>query len=185
MVLVALAGLASLLSFVLGASCTAILINWARRRRIHGRYALALLLEAALLLVFGLAGANLESLQHLLVPATVLLLCFIMGLQNAIVTKISNAEIRTTHMTGNVTDLGIELGRLLYWNRMREANQIHFVTANRDKLFLHATIVSLFFVGGIAGALAFKSFGFAATIPISCLLVAMATPALITDVRRA
>ena len=184
-VALALAGLASLLSFVLGASCTAILINWARRRRIHGRYALALLLEAALLLVFGLAGANLESLQHLLVPATVLLLCFIMGLQNAIVTKISNAEIRTTHMTGNVTDLGIELGRLLYWNRMREANQIHFVTANRDKLFLHATIVSLFFVGGIAGALAFKGFGFAATIPISCLLVAMATPALITDVRRA
>jgi len=181
----ALAGLASLLSFVLGASCTAILINWARRRRMHGKYALALLLEAVLLLVFGLAGANLESLQHLLMPATVLLLCFIMGLQNAIVTKISHAEIRTTHMTGNVTDLGIELGRLLYWNRRREANQIHFVMANRDKLFLHAMIVSLFFVGGIAGALAFKGFGFAATIPISCLLLVVAAPPLVSDMRRA
>ena len=36
-----------------------------------------------------------------------------MGLQNAIMTKISKAEIRTTHMTGVVTDIGIELGRLL------------------------------------------------------------------------
>ena len=62
-------------------------------------------------------GANLKALPHLLVPSAVLLLCFIMGLQNAIVTKISNAEIRTTHMTGMATDIGIELGRLVYWNR--------------------------------------------------------------------
>jgi len=38
------------------------------------------------------------------------LLCFIMGLQNAVITKISHAEIRTTHVTGLVTDVGIELG---------------------------------------------------------------------------
>ncbi|MBV8502435.1 MAG: DUF1275 domain-containing protein [Paucibacter sp.] len=181
----ALAGMASLLSFVLGASCTAILINWARRRRMHSKYALALLLEAGMLLVFGLIGANLESSGHLLVPSAVLLLCFIMGLQNAIVTKISQAEIRTTHMTGNVTDLGIELGRLLYWNRTHAANQVHFVRANRDKLFIHAVILSLFFVGGVIGALAFKGFGFSATIPIACLLLVMAFPPLVRDMRRA
>jgi uncharacterized membrane protein YoaK (UPF0700 family) len=180
----ALAGFASLLSFVLGAICTAILINWARRRCLHSKYALALLLEAGMLLVFGLVGAHLESLQHLLVPTAVLLLCFIMGLQNAIVTKISQAEIRTTHMTGVVTDLGIELGRLLYWNRKHEANRIHFVKANLDKLYIHALIVSLFLVGGVAGALAFKSFGFSATIPLACLLVVMASPPLVMDLRR-
>jgi hypothetical protein len=31
-------------------------------------------------------------------------------------TKISKAEIRTTHVTGLVTDIGIELGKMLYWN---------------------------------------------------------------------
>jgi hypothetical protein len=45
------------------------------------------------------------------------LLAFTMGLQNAVVSKISASQIRTTHMTGVITDLGIELGKLLYWNR--------------------------------------------------------------------
>lgn len=48
------------------------------------------------------------------VPLTVALLCFVMGLQNAMITKISKAEIRTTHVTGLVTDIGIEIGKSLY-----------------------------------------------------------------------
>jgi uncharacterized membrane protein YoaK (UPF0700 family) len=181
----ALAGLASLLAFIAGAACTALLINWARRRQMHAKYALALLLEAGLLLLFGLLGAHLSTLAHLLVPTAVLLLCFIMGLQNAIVTKISQAEIRTTHMTGVVTDLGIEIGRLLYWNRSTEPDSVHFVRANRDKLRIHSLVLGLFFGGGVIGALAFKHFGFTATLPIALLLVLMASPPLIVDLRRA
>lgn len=177
----ALGGLASLASFVSGAACTALLINWARRRRLHSKYALALMFEAALLLLFGLVGANLKSFAQLLVPSTVLLLCFIMGLQNAIITKISGAEIRTTHMTGIATDIGIELGRLIYWNRNETANSVHFVRANRDKLFIHFTILTLFFVGGVAGALAFKAMGFAATVPIACALALLALPPILID----
>lgn len=183
-VLLALAGLSMLTAFIGGAATTAITINWARRRQLHSKYALALMLEAGLLLVFGLLGANLSSLTHLLVPTAVLLLCFIMGLQNAIVTKISQAEIRTTHMTGVVTDLGIELGRLLYWNRTKERDEIHVVRANLDKLFIHATILGLFFGGGLVGALAFKAMGFSATIPIALLLIGLALPAVVSDARQ-
>ena len=177
----ALAGLAALLSFIAGAACTAILINWAHRRKMQSKYALALLLEAGLLLLFGMVGANLKSFEHLLIPTAVLLLCFIMGLQNATVTKISNAEIRTTHMTGVITDLGLELGRLIYWNRTQQLNSVLTVRANRDKLMIHLLILSLFFVGGLAGALAFKHFGFSATIPIALLLIVIAAPALLLD----
>ena len=180
----ALAGVASLMSFVAGAACSAALINWAHRRQMHSRYASALLLEAGLLLLFGLVGANLQSLEHLLVPTAVLLLCFIMGLQNALVTKISAGEIRTTHVTGVVTDLGIELGRLFYWNRVHQANEIHFVTANRDKLFIHSVVLALFFVGGLVGAVAFKHFGFSATIPLALLLVVVASPPLFIDIQQ-
>jgi uncharacterized membrane protein YoaK (UPF0700 family) len=183
--MLALAGLASLLAFIAGAACTALLINWARQRQMHSKYALALLVEAALLLVFGLVGAHLDALAQLLVPTAVLLLCFVMGLQNAIVTKISQAEIRTTHMTGVVTDLGIELGRLLYWNRSISPDSVHFVRANRDKLFIHSLVLGLFFGGGLVGALAFKHFGFSATLPIALLLVLMASPPLLHDLRRA
>src|SRR5437879_5819699 len=49
-------GLASFAAFVAGAATSAILINWARRKRLHSEYALALLLEALLLMVFGLLG---------------------------------------------------------------------------------------------------------------------------------
>jgi uncharacterized membrane protein YoaK (UPF0700 family) len=179
----ALATLSSLAAFVAGAATTAVLINWARRRRLHGEYALSLMVEALLLLVFGLLGANLELLVEVFVPSTVLLLCFVMGLQNAIVTKISKAEIRTTHVTGVVTDLGIELGRLLYWNRIGEASLEHFVRADRDKLVIHAAILGLFFVGGLIGAVAFKTLGFLATVPIAALLMALAAPPLLKDLR--
>ncbi|GAB3478567.1 hypothetical protein GCM10011496_17080 [Polaromonas eurypsychrophila] len=54
----------------------------------QGEFAFPVIIEVALLLIFGLLGANLNILVELFVPTTVLLLCFIMGLQNAIVTKI-------------------------------------------------------------------------------------------------
>lgn len=86
-----------LVAFIAGAATTAVLINWARGHAMQGEFALPVIVEAVLLLVFGVLGANLNALVELVVPATVLLLCYVMGLQNAIVTKISRAEIRTTH----------------------------------------------------------------------------------------
>ncbi|MFC7461613.1 YoaK family protein [Hydrogenophaga defluvii] len=180
--LLVLAGVGSLLAFIAGAAVTAILINWARRRQMQGEYALSLLLEAALLLLFGLLGANLNELIEVFMPTTVLLLCFIMGLQNAIVTKISQAEIRTTHMTGVITDLGIELGRLLYWNRSHTPGG-EPVRANRDRLRILSLILGLFFAGGLVGAWAFKTVGYGAVLPLAAVLAVVALPPLLHDVR--
>lgn len=91
--------------------------------------------------MFGLFGAAIGRFADLLVPVTVLLLCFIMGLQNAVITKVSHAEIRTTHVTGLITDLGIELGKVFYFNRSQLANK---VVANRAKLRIHALLVGSF-----------------------------------------
>ena len=120
-------------------------------------------------------------LVELFVPTTVLVLCFIMGLQNAIVTKISKAEIRTTHMTGVITDLGIELGRMIYWNRTKNGNQP--VTANTDRVLILSTILGLFFTGGIVGAAAFKAIGYSAVLPIVAVLVGISVMPLIADMR--
>ena len=178
-----IAGVVYVGAFVVGAITTTVLINWARRRRLHAEFALSLMLEALLLLLFGLLGANLNVLVEVFVPTTVLLLCFIMGLQNAIITKISSAEIRTTHVTGLLTDLSIEIGRLLYWNRVSEANVQFFVRADRDKLRIHATILLLFFGGGLMGAFAFKTIGFFSTVPIALVLMVIAAPPLYQDLR--
>ena len=175
------AGLAFLCAFVAGAATTAVLVNWARRQRLQGQFALPMVVEAALLLAFGLLGANLNVIIEVFVPTTVLLLCFIMGLQNAIITKISRAEIRTTHMTGVVTDLGIELGRLAYWNHGRGRGEP--VIADRDRLSILAAILALFLAGGIAGAWLFKAIGYAAVLPIAGLLLAIAALPLAEDLR--
>jgi uncharacterized membrane protein YoaK (UPF0700 family) len=177
----ALAALVSLAAFMAGAVTTTLLILWARRRAMHSEYALSLMLEAALLLVFGLMGANLHLWTELLVPGTVLLLCFIMGLQNAVVTKISNAEIRTTHMTGVVTDLGIELGRLLYWRRDGAPASALPVQANRERLVVLATLLTLFLIGSLVGAVAFQRIGFAVTVPIAALLMGIAVIPVLDD----
>lgn len=165
-------GLAGFVFFVTGASTSAVLINWARRRRLHGEYALSLMLESLLLLAFGFMGAHMTLRIELTVPVTVLLLCYIMGLQNAIITKLSHAEIRTTHMTGNSTDLGIEIGKLFYWNLDPTAEGK--VVANRQKLGVHAGLIFLFVLGGWAGALGFKHVGFTSTWPLAFLLFVIA-----------
>ena len=178
-----LGALGALLFFLAGAATTAVLVNWARQRQLSSGFALPLLLEAGLLLTFGLVGATLDRQTPFAVPVTVLLLAFTMGLQNALVTKISSAQIRTTHMTGVITDLGIELGKLLYWNRMPDTPAEPMVRANRDRLRLHAALLACFAGGGLAGALAFQSMGYFATVPIALLLAGLAAVPILDDLQ--
>lgn len=177
-----LSGLGALLSFVSGAACSAVLINWGRRRHLQSEFAFPLVLEAILLICFGLLGSHLARHEGLFVPLTVMLLCFIMGLQNAIITKLSEARIRTTHITGLVTDMGIELGKLLYWNISRDASDALYVKADRRKLRLLASLVALFFVGGVIGAVGFKHIGFAATLFLAAILLVLASMPVLEDV---
>ena len=177
----ALDGFGAVLSFLSGAACTALAVNYGRRRGLASEYALPLLLEAVLLLAFGVLGARLATFDALFVPATVMLLCFMMGLQNALITKLSQAEIRTTHMTGIVTDIGIELGRMAYWNRDPAQPK---VAANRARLRLLVSLLLAFFGGGLAGALGFKHVGYLATLPLAGLLCALAIVPAIDDLRR-
>lgn len=91
-----------------------------------------------------------------------------------IATKISNAAIRTTHVTGMVTDIGIELGKLLYVNLDRSPEREPLVRANREKLRIQASLFALFFGGGVLGAVGFSRFGYVAVLPLAMLLFAIA-----------
>lgn len=177
-----LTGLGSVAAFVAGAAYSAILINWGMHHRTHSRYAYPLLWEAGLLLVFGLMGSTLE-LKSGFISITVTLLCFIMGLQNAIITKISNAEIRTTHMTGIITDIGIELGKMVYVNSQEASAHYRPVHPNWRRLGLLLSLLAAFSTGGLAGALGFKYVGYASTLPLAGLLVVLAIVPLVDDLR--
>ncbi|MBA8903149.1 YoaK family protein [Phyllobacterium sp. P30BS-XVII] len=178
-----LAGFGAFTSFVGGAASSSILVNWGKRQSLNSAYAVPLIVEALLLLCFGLIGNNLEQRQWLFIPATVMLLCFIMGLQNAVITKLSNARIRTTHVTGMVTDMGIELGKLLYWNISTGDVKVNPVRADRVKLQVHASLILMFFCGGVCGAIGFKYAGFAASSILTLILMMSAIVPLTDDIK--
>jgi uncharacterized membrane protein YoaK (UPF0700 family) len=176
-----LAAIGALLSFLAGAMTSAVLINWARHRDLQSEYALPLMLEAFLLLCFGLMGHYLAVQVWLFVPLTVMLLCFIMGLQNATSTKATRSEVRTTHVTGLVTDIGIELGKMLYWNRSRAKGETMYVASDHQRLRFMLILFGLFICGGLMGALGFKHIGFSSTVPLAAVLMVLALVPVVDD----
>ena len=176
-------GVVAMIAFVAGAACSAVLINWGRRNDRTKQYAYPIALEALLLLAFGVLGtASREAPGFMALAAP--LLCFIMGLQNATITKISGARMRTTHLTGMVTDSGIELGKYVYWHRNQEKSEALRVKADLKKLAVLFRIVGMFFLGGVVGALGFGHFGYVFTIPLAAILIVLTTPRMIEGTSR-
>lgn len=77
-------------------------------------------------------------------------LLFAMGMQNALVTVISGSVVRTTHLTGMFTDLGIDLSVLVH--------EGHKVQALGRRIGLRLVIIFCFLLGGICGGYLFKVF---------------------------
>lgn len=171
-------GLAAVCAFLSGSILTAFMVRWARSRFLESEYALPLILEAVLLIVFGMTGRLFVQER---VVGTIMLLCLTMGVQNAMITKLSNAVIRTTHLTGMITDIGIALGTMLFtrWKKSREP-----ATPQVAALPLLSSLVALFFVGGVTGAVGFRHLGFLFTLPLASILLVLAVMPVIDDVRR-
>jgi uncharacterized membrane protein YoaK (UPF0700 family) len=174
---VAAAYLALVATFVAGAAVSALLINAGRRRHVTGIYAFSILAEAVLLT--GLACADLWLTGTGRGSLLAYGLSFLMGLQNAVVTRISNARVRTTHVTGMVTDIGIELGNLLdlAWRRRRDGEAVDY---NAEKLRLHGVTVLSFLFGGVLGVLAYRAWGPYCLFGAALLLLLLASSGLIT-----
>ncbi len=97
----------------------------------------------ALMLECGLLVTACYFLRHEAVAGTYLA-AMACGLQNGMATTYSGAVIRTTHVTGIVTDLGIALGQLA----RRE-------TVDRRRMGLYLLLFTAFFLGGVGGAVGF------------------------------
>src|SRR5690606_36523264 len=86
-----------ILFFFLGAFFSNTLIELRDRYKDANVFILPVAMEILLLAMVALIGSHL----HLSYPTAIAcVLLFAMGLQNALVTKISNAIVRTTHLTG-------------------------------------------------------------------------------------
>jgi uncharacterized membrane protein YoaK (UPF0700 family) len=170
-----------LASFMFGAAAATGLVLQARRR---GRPAFwrPLLLEAALLLCFASLGAGTGLGAHVGDFVMTSLICAGMGVQNALVTKLSGARIRTTHLTGVTTDIAIEVTKLM--DRWRSASRgqaflarfrlLRAMSAGTETqhLRLHLRVLGCFFGGATIGPSLYLIVGhWAILIPVALLLV--------------
>ncbi|MCZ0960082.1 YoaK family protein [Paracoccus benzoatiresistens] len=175
--LIIASALLAIAAFTTGAAFSTFLVNWARQRMGRRQFALPLAVQGACLGCFAFGGIFTAPSGRLFALAC---LCFIMGMQNATITKISGARIRTTHATGMITDIGIECGRALY--RLFQPHSA--VRADRAKLRILLSLVGTYVLGGIVGALGYAVAGFYFSLPLAALLLALAMPAFASPPRR-
>ncbi|UEG54073.1 DUF1275 domain-containing protein [Mucilaginibacter daejeonensis] len=117
--------------------------------RLAPRHAQTIPVFAEILLLSTIAFPGFDTI-HQAATATACILLFAMGLQNAMVTRISNAVVRTTHLTGLFTDLGIDISQLLFYSRSVVRKQL--ITS----VILRLSIIVFFFLGCIVGGVGYS-----------------------------
>ncbi|MEP0365736.1 MAG: YoaK family protein [Cyclobacteriaceae bacterium] len=142
---------AYIISFFFGSFISSLLIERFHANKRLNVYVIPTLVECLFLILSVILYHN-SGLEFPNLMACLLL--FAMGLQNSYVTKISNTVVRTTHLTGLFTDLGIDLSQLFF----------HKYDSMRDKIKanikLRILIIASFFVGGLVGGYIFVELDF-------------------------
>jgi uncharacterized membrane protein YoaK (UPF0700 family) len=155
--------------FLLGAVTASLLVETSFFRRTSSAYGAALLVQGGLLSVFVVTDAA-------------SLLSFAMGMQNSLVTRLSGSVVRTTHLTGVVTDLGIEIARWARWTwskafggRLASPGRNPAARPTPARSFLLLTIALTFTAGGMLGAIVTPAWGARSiAVPAVAILLAAA-----------
>jgi uncharacterized membrane protein YoaK (UPF0700 family) len=148
--------------FLAGAFISSFIVSRVGRNQRYS-YVVPILIETGILIAVALLGYRYNgSLVAKEIYAGSLL--FAMGLQNALVSMVSGSVVRTTHLTGTFTDLGIELAQIM----QRRRDDRH---ALKTRIKLRLAIIFFFMCGALAGAYLYHGFGFRVfLVPVAILL---------------
>ncbi|MDH2066016.1 YoaK family protein [Pantoea sp. GD03673] len=168
--------LSVVLLFIAGSAFSTLMINAGHRRNIRAIYAFVILIEGTALIALGVIEHHFPPLS----PGVVLILSlsFLMGLQNAVVTRISNARVRTTHISGTATDIGIELAML--FEVLRRKASPKDAPRYLERLRLHALTLLAFLAGGVAGIGLYRLLRYDFLLPVGFGLICLALNAILT-----
>lgn len=106
-------------------------------------------LEMVILIAVGIFGTT-TGLFTLDGKLTAFFMLLSMGIQNSLVTNISKSTVRTTHLTGLFTDLGIELSQLFFYKKPEEVKKL------KTSIFLRLSIITFFFLGCFSGGIIYQ-----------------------------
>lgn len=145
--------------FLVGAMVSGFTTELGRRRGYESIYVLPMAIEAILLAVFA-AGVQVHGVEEKIESGWLLYVMIgtasaAMGLQNATITRISSGVVRTTHVTGVLTDLGTEIVQAIWWvvdkrHALREGRAREVAESARR----HPTAKRLVLLGSIVGSFA-------------------------------
>lgn len=130
--------------FLFGAFTSNFLAELISKKHPNLSHVIPISLEMIILIAVGVFGiaSNLSSSEGKWIAFAML---FAMGIQNSLVTKISQSTVRTTHLTGLFTDLGIELSQLFFYKKSEEKKKL------KTSIYLRLSIIIFFFIGCISG----------------------------------
>ena len=148
--------------FFLGAFSANFMVETYSRIRESETYIFPIVTEAIILGVIAFAGNYLIKEDPDIIAYSLL---FAMGMQNSLVTSISKSIVRTTHLTGLFTDMGIEFSQLFFYK-----DQFHKRRLIKS-IKLRLTIISMFLVGGVTGGILFEHYGIESLILGSVILL--------------
>lgn len=160
-----------ILSFVTGAIIARIIVLWGIMHNVRLIFCQVLFIEGLLL-----AGVSLyEMFFHTFTTnrEIIVFLCGLMGIHNSTSTQLSGGRVRSTHITGTLTDAGISLASVVVAMLRRDYSKD--TAAQRSQLKTHLTTLFSFITGGIAGLILFRWFGFHAMLALGLMLVFVAT----------
>lgn len=147
--------------FLIGAMVSGVLIDLQIKLQKKPRYYVVFGVLFALLLFVVISGFNGffgrfgEPLTLSRDYTLLALLCLVCGLQNGTITLVSRSVVRTTHLTGVTTDLGIGLVRVMNRDLLRGKIDDEW-KAN----FMRIGIITFFTLGSTAGYAVFEMGGF-------------------------
>ncbi len=149
--------------FFLGSFVSSFMVEYFSRKSERNIYVIPASAECMILFSVALCGHEQIGRYPDLIACSLL---FAMGLQNSLVTSISSANVRTTHLTGLFTDLGIELSQLFFYKQKEQKDKL------RTSIKLRLIIILFFFIGGIAGGVLYTRMELHSLFVVASLLVA-------------
>ncbi|MGF1636321.1 MAG: YoaK family protein [Cyclobacteriaceae bacterium] len=142
-----------LFAFLIGAFSSNFLINKIKKYGLFLSNSITILIQIMILIAVATYGKFYYDESLLETEIMVAALLFSMGYQNGLVATITNGVVKTTHLTGLFTDLGIALS---LWSRKSQRK----IKALQQKLQLQIVIAFTYFTGGLIGGFIFASMGF-------------------------
>lgn len=142
-----------LLLFFAGAFISNFIVRSMEDKSKYRAHSIPIIIEIIVLFGVAIYGYHFYDETRLEREMVIGAILFSMGLQNSLVSNISGGLIKTSHLTGLFTDLGADVAEVTH----PKTTNTH---AAKNRVVIRLTILTFYFIGGVAGGFFFDLYDF-------------------------